>query len=51
MVTRTVYPEVPVRVEYALTDLGRQLSTVMDELEAWGVRYLESQNGQRSSRG
>ncbi len=44
VVVRTVYPEVPARVEYALTDLGRQLSNVMDQLEAWGLRYCAAQN-------
>jgi len=40
VVQRTIYPEIPPRVEYALSDLGRRLSDVMDELEDWGVEYL-----------
>ena len=48
VVVRTVFPEVPSRVEYGLTDLGRALSKVMDELETWGIRYLEAQERQRS---
>jgi DNA-binding HxlR family transcriptional regulator len=42
VIARTVHPEVPPRVEYALTPMGRDLSRVMEELEAWGNRYLES---------
>lgn len=44
MVERTVYPEVPPRVEYALTALGREHVPVLDGLHAWawGER---SQNG------
>jgi DNA-binding HxlR family transcriptional regulator len=38
VVTRTVYPEVPPRVEYALTALGRELIPVLEGLHAWGVR-------------
>lgn len=34
-VSRTVYPEVPVRVEYALTDLGRKLIKPMYGLVSW----------------
>ncbi len=41
VVVRTVYAEVPARVEYALTERGRELSAVMDELEKWGAEYLE----------
>src|SRR5215469_10307618 len=36
VIIRTVYAEVPSRVEYSLTALGRSLSSVMDQLEAWG---------------
>jgi DNA-binding HxlR family transcriptional regulator len=37
LVTRTVYAEVPPRVEYALTDLGRRLRPVVDALGDWGA--------------
>jgi DNA-binding HxlR family transcriptional regulator len=40
VVSRTVYPEIPARVDYALTEFGATLSRVMDELEAWGAEYL-----------
>ena len=35
---RTVYPEVPPRVEYALTELGRELVPVLEGLHAWGEK-------------
>ena len=40
IVSRTVYPEVPARVEYALSEFGATLSGMMDQLEAWGATYL-----------
>jgi DNA-binding HxlR family transcriptional regulator len=43
VVVRTAYPEVPARVEYSLSEEGRALSAVLDQLEAWGTRYLERQ--------
>lgn len=36
VVRRTIYPEVPPRVDYALTELGRELVPVLDGLHAWG---------------
>jgi DNA-binding HxlR family transcriptional regulator len=43
IVSRTVYPEVPPRVEYDLTALGRELEPILDLLERWGERLLASE--------
>lgn len=42
LVTRTVYPEVPPRVEYSLTDLGMSLQPVLNSLQNWGESYKAS---------
>ena len=39
IVTRTVYPEVPPRVEYALSELGESMRPIMDAMAAWGTDY------------
>lgn len=39
IITRTVYPEVPLRVEYALTELGKSLKPILDSMRAWGEAY------------
>ena len=40
LVRRTVYPEVPVRVEYALTDAGRTLLEPLRALQKWAIEHL-----------
>lgn len=42
IITRTVYPEVPPRVEYALSDLGESMRSIMDAMEIWGTEYKKS---------
>ena len=39
IITRTVYPEVPPRVEYALSDLGESMRPIMKAMEQWGTEY------------
>lgn len=39
LITRTVFPEVPPRVEYALSDLGQSLKPILDSMVKWGNAY------------
>lgn len=40
LITRTVYPVVPPKVEYQLTALGASLSPLLEAMRAWGDQYL-----------
>ena len=51
MVKRTVYPEVPPRVEYELTELGRTFQPVLDAVGSWGERYIEYLDAQEKKEG
>jgi len=42
ILTRTVYPEVPPRVEYSLTELGNTMRPILKAMESWGLGYQES---------
>ena len=44
LVSRTVYPEVPPRVEYAMTDLGRSLMPILTAIRDWGTEYLRAKD-------
>lgn len=43
IITRTVYPEVPPRVEYALSELGETLRPVIKSMESWGLYFKKMQ--------
>lgn len=44
IVSRTVYAEVPPRVEYALTELGESMRPILDAMQAWGNAYKARKN-------
>ena len=41
IVTRTVYPEVPPRVEYSLSELGNSMRPIIRAMEQWELEYQE----------
>lgn len=44
LLVRTVYPVVPPKVEYALSEFGRSMIPVLKAMCAWGKGYLSSQS-------
>ena len=39
IITRTVYPKVPPRVEYALSEVGESMRPIISAMEQWGISY------------
>ena len=46
IVSRSVFPEIPVRIEYHLTDKGRDLDAVMEAISDWSARWLVHENAE-----
>ncbi|MCD7990408.1 MAG: helix-turn-helix transcriptional regulator [Clostridia bacterium] len=42
LVTRKIYPQVPPKVEYTLTDTGYSLKPILDSMVAWGTDYKKN---------
>ena len=47
VVERTVVPGPPVRVEYGLTEMGRELEPALSELKSWARRWLDEPDAER----
>lgn len=41
LLNRTVYNQIPPKVEYSLSELGRQFQPVLDAIEVWGNEYIK----------
>lgn len=44
VVSRKVYPQVPPKVEYSLTALGKSLGPLLDSMHAWGERVVTTRS-------
>lgn len=44
ILNRKVYPEIPPKVEYSLTSLGKSLKPVLDAMHGWGTKHQEIQS-------
>lgn len=45
LITKLVYAEVPPKVEYSLTDKGKEITKLIKELENWSVKYYPELEG------
>lgn len=43
IVKREVYPETPVRIEYSLTEKGKALQPLMNEIQSWAENWIEKE--------
>ena len=43
LIIRKVYPVVPPKVEYSLSELGRSINPILESMRLWGTDYLQSQ--------
>lgn len=44
LIIRKEYPQVPPKVEYSLSDIGKKFLPVLDSLEYWGKQYIQYMN-------
>lgn len=40
LIIRTIYPQIPPKVEYELSDIGREFNSVLNSLQIWGDKYI-----------
>lgn len=49
IIERIVYPEVPPRVEYSITECGRSLEPLLDAMHSWGVSHVQRKEENHSA--
>ncbi len=49
LIIRTVYTQIPPKVEYSLSDIGEKFKPVMDSLKIWGGEYIQFLGNQKGS--
>lgn len=42
LIIRKIYDEVPLKVEYSVTKIGKALTPILDELGEWGIKYNQT---------
>ncbi|MBP1904659.1 DNA-binding HxlR family transcriptional regulator [Paenibacillus turicensis] len=47
LISRKVYPEVPPKVEYSITEYGKTLNGILEAMHEWGVRHQERMSGKQ----
>ena len=45
LITRKVYPQVPPKVEYELSDIGKEFNVVLKQIEVFGKKYIDFVKG------
>jgi DNA-binding HxlR family transcriptional regulator len=48
LIRRDVYPEIPVRIEYSITDKGRALSPLFEDIGKWATEWIVLQPKQET---
>lgn len=51
LVERKQYESVPIKVEYSLTEIGKEFRPVMDALQEWGEKYIDCMSDKSNSAG
>jgi DNA-binding HxlR family transcriptional regulator len=50
VVKRYVYPQVPPKVEYSLTDIGKEFQSVLDSISVWGEKYIQHMKNEETEK-
>lgn len=45
LISKVIYAEIPPKVEYYLTDKGKEMTTIIKEVEAWSIKYYPDLDG------